>query len=176
MRKEMIGTGFGGQGIQLMIKIFASSLYNKGYLATFKSDYGPAVRGGKSSAYIVIKEFADDWPEIMEADVLIALSQQGFDFWIKEIKQDAIVFYDPATVKLGQKDGRKYYAVFASEIANDLEDKRAVNMAMLGGVVKITKMIVLDDIIEALKQTRKFSETNQKALEQGYDRVERKTN
>ena len=171
MREEIVGTGTGGQGIQLMIHILSLALHNQSRDMASKPDYGPEVRGGKSSAYSVVKDFPEDWPEIMESDILIALSQEGFEVWIEKIKKDALIFCDPALVKCDSTEAKKYYIVPASEIAQELKDKRVINMAMLGGVIKITKLISIENVLEALKQEGKYSEANKKALEKGYKRV-----
>lgn len=171
MRKEIVGTGTGGQGIQLMIHIFSLALHNKNRNMASKPDYGPEVRGGKSSAYSVMKEFSEDWPEVMEIDILISLSQEGFDFWLGRIKKDALVFYDPTLIQREQEDERRYYAVPASEIVAESKDKRVINMAILGGVIKISKLVSVQEIVKALKQEGKYSEANKKALEEGYNRV-----
>lgn len=173
MREEDVGIGSGGQGIQLMFKIRALVLHNKGYSVAYKEDYGPEMEGGRSAGYLVIKESPDDWPGIKEPDILIALSRSGFDFWISKVKKNGLIFYDPALVSFVKEPGdeRKYYAVPASEISAEVKDRRTVNMAMLGGVSRITELTSIEEIVEALKKERKYSEANQKALEEGYKRI-----
>lgn len=172
MREEIATVGIGGQGIKLIIEIFSRTLHKQGYNIASKPDYGAEVRGGKSWAYIVIKNKDQDWPEVMEGDILIALSQKYFEIWRDKIAKRALIFYDPLLVKIEQKkDHRVYYEIPATEIAQELKDRRVVNMAMLGGVIAITKLVSIADIIEVLKDRHKYSENNEKALRQGRNRV-----
>jgi 2-oxoglutarate ferredoxin oxidoreductase subunit gamma len=172
MRQEIIGTGFGGQGIQLMMRLFAKAIDSTKHLSALTLDYGAAARGGKSSAYVVVKEYQNDWPEITRADILIALSQEGFDFWKDRIKSNALIFYDPVLVNLTQLDKKKvYYQIPASEIAGELKDKRVVNMAILGGVIAIIKLVSVKETVDTLKKLGKYSSANEKALQKGYRKV-----
>jgi 2-oxoglutarate ferredoxin oxidoreductase subunit gamma len=173
-RIEIILTGTGGQGIQLAGRTQAKAIDNIEHLAALMLDYGAAARGGKSSAYVVIKEYPNDWPEVMKADILIALSQEGFDYWRDRIKNDAMIFFDPVLVKLGERnedDEKIYYAIPASEIASGLKDARVPNMAMLGGVIAITRLVSMRDITDALREQKKYFENNEKALQRGFTRV-----
>ena len=80
MRKEIRICGFGGQGIVLAGVILgkAASVYSE-YHAVQTQSYGPEARGGASRSEIVISDAPVGFPGVMEADVLVALSQPAFD-------------------------------------------------------------------------------------------------
>lgn len=166
MRKEILFGGTGGQGIQLMGRVLARALFLESFEAASKSYYDPGTMGGRSFCEVVIKEYPDDWPEIMAVDIFVVMSQEIYSNPLKEIKKDALVFYDPDLVTC--KTGEKAYPIYATKIAEKLRNPRIINMAMLGGVVRITELVFLDTVFQALKAERKFSELNRIALEEGY--------
>ena len=174
MRKEILIGGFGGQGVQLMGRILARALEIGGLEVAHKPDYGAEVRGGKSSSQIVIKKTPDDWPEVMEADVLVVMSQEAYQVLIKKTKKTAMMFFDPAAVKVRYPESKNKYSIPASEIAAKLGNKQVINMVMLGGMLRITKLVSLEKVYQALKEEGKFSELNQKALIAGYESVNAK--
>ncbi len=58
IEKEILITGFGGQGIVLTGNILgkAATLYDKKH-ATMTQSYGPEARGGACSSQVVISEY-----------------------------------------------------------------------------------------------------------------------
>lgn len=166
MRKEILLGGTGGQGIQLMGRVLARALIQEGFDATSKSNYGPEARGGRSFCEVVIKEYPEDWPEIMTADIFIVMSQPAYDNPLKKVKEEALIFYDPILVRC--KEGKRVYPIPISKITEKLKNRRIINIAMLGGVIGITELVSLKSIFQALKEEGKFLELNRKALEEGY--------
>ena len=166
MREDILFGGTGGQGIQLIGRVLARALFLDGFEATFKSYYDTETRGGRSFCEVVIKDFSEDWPEIMAADIFIVMSQEVYTNPLKEMKKEVVVFYDPDLVTC--KTGENAYPIPATRIAEELRNPGIINMAMLGGVVGITKMVFLDSVFQALKAERKFSVLNRRALDEGY--------
>ena len=80
MEKEILITGFGGQGIILIGNILgkAATLYDLKH-ATMIQAYGPEARGGACSSQVIISEEEILFPYVQDAQVLICMSQEGFD-------------------------------------------------------------------------------------------------
>ncbi|GAA0907585.1 hypothetical protein GCM10009558_096240 [Virgisporangium aurantiacum] len=54
MEREVIVTGIGGQGIQLLAKTLALAATRAGLHAMLSADYGGEMRGGPSKASVVV--------------------------------------------------------------------------------------------------------------------------
>lgn len=162
MRKEFLFAGKGEQGIQLMGKVFKQALHSKGYNVAKDENYGPEAKGGKSFCEIVIRD--SDYPNLLEADLFAVLSQEGYDALKDGVKKDGIIIYDPALVEA--EPGGNVYPVPVSEIAARIKGR--INMVLLGVVLALTELVSIEDVCLALKEEDKFSEANQRSLEEGY--------
>ncbi len=78
-RTEIRLAGEGGQGMILagIILAEAAAIYD-GKNAVQTQSYGPEARGGASKSEVVISASEIDHPEVLEADVLVALSKEAF--------------------------------------------------------------------------------------------------
>jgi 2-oxoglutarate ferredoxin oxidoreductase subunit gamma len=78
-RTEVRLAGEGGQGMILagIILAEAAAIYG-GRNAVQTQSYGPEARGGASKAEVVISPGEIDHPEVLEADVVVTLSQAAF--------------------------------------------------------------------------------------------------
>ena len=79
-RTEIRLAGEGGQGMILagIILAEAAAMYDDKYAVQTQS-YGPEARGGASKAEVIIDSGEIDYPEVINADVLVALSQEACD-------------------------------------------------------------------------------------------------
>ncbi|NJD58745.1 MAG: 2-oxoacid:ferredoxin oxidoreductase subunit gamma, partial [Anaerolineae bacterium] len=87
--------GEGGQGMILagIILAEAAAIFdNKN--ATQTQSYGPEARGGASKAEVVISGAEIDHPEVIIADVLVAMSQEACDKYAGNLKKDGLLIVD----------------------------------------------------------------------------------
>ena len=77
---EILITGFGGQGIVLAGQIVgkAASLIDHKE-STLTQSYGPEARGGSCSAQVIISDGFIHFPYVRQPDILVCMSQGGFD-------------------------------------------------------------------------------------------------
>ncbi|MCP4654967.1 MAG: hypothetical protein GY856_06055, partial [bacterium] len=78
-KREIRICGFGGQGIILAGVILGEAATRAGYRAVQAQSYGPESRGGAARSEVLITSGAIDYPRVTRADVLVALSQPGYD-------------------------------------------------------------------------------------------------
>jgi len=169
MRKEIVIAGSGGQGVQSLGGILAKALDSKGFFVSLKSSYGSAVRGGDSFSQVVVKESPEDWSEVLMPDILVAMSQEGYDTWISKISSESEVFFENSLVKTATVPNIWQRPVNAIEVANKLGSRIAANMVMLGAIVAITELCSLEDLSSVVRrELGKFADTNLKAVEEGY--------
>ena len=79
MKKEVRICGFGGQGIVLAGVVLGEAAVKAGHQAVQTQSYGPEARGGAARAEVVIADGPISYPRVLLADVVVALSQPGYD-------------------------------------------------------------------------------------------------
>lgn len=152
MRREIRIAGFGGQGVVLAGYLLgkAYSLY-QGLEAVMTQAYGPEARGGASSANVVVADREIAYPFIQRADVLIALSQEGYTRFREETASDAIVIIDTGLVQ--PIAGDRVQGIPATEIAEGLGRRIVANVVMLGYFCGATRLVERDALEEAIRTT-----------------------
>jgi 2-oxoglutarate ferredoxin oxidoreductase subunit gamma len=173
MRKEIRVCGFGGQGIILagMVLGKAASVFGD-YHAVQTQSYGPEARGGASRSEVVISDEPIGFPGVMEADILVAMSQPAFDKYTGDLKKDAVIIVDPSLV-IDTGDFKTIGIEFTA-LAEDLGRKIVANIIMLGSLVKITGVVTEEAITQAVLDSvpPRTIELNKKALEIGFKAAE----
>lgn len=146
---EIVVTGFGGQGIVLAGTILgkASALGDKKE-STLVQSYGPESRGGACSAQVIISDKTIHYPYIRCPDVLVCMSQSGYEKYIDQLKEDGTLLIDQDLVKPEQTE-RNFFAIPATRLAEELGRKMMANIIMIGFFTAITRLVSL----EAAKDT-----------------------
>lgn len=154
MRKEIRITGFGGQGVALAGNILgkAAALY-AGLEAVMTQAYGPEARGGASSANLVIADEPIDYPFVQAPDILIALSQDAYATFRATAKPDAVVIVDADLVT--PLPGDRPLSVPATRIAEELGQRRAANIVMLGYFAAATGILGREALERAIETSLK---------------------
>lgn len=178
MKYEIIISGSGGQGIQVLGNILAEAAVKEGKEVSSTIDYGAEVRGGRSEMEIIISDEKIDYPEAVEPNVIILLSEKGISDLKRVLKGGAMVFFD-AHIPFKDIEAQtvNYRAVFHScksvKIAEDLGNLKIANMAMLGYFVKITGIIKPETVLSLIEEKvkEKFKEINKKAFQEGFNKA-----
>jgi len=169
MRREIVIAGSGGQGVRKLGEILAKTLNGRGFFVSLKSSYGTEVRGGNSFSQVVIKESLEDWPEVLMPDILIAMTQEGYDTWISMTSVGSEVFFDTGMIKTVSLPYIRQYQIPAAKMANELGSQIVANMVMLGAVIAVTKLFSLEDLFVLIKkESGRFTDINLRATEEGY--------
>ena len=100
MKKEIRICGFGGQGVILSGFIIgkAASVFMD-YNAVQSQSYGPEARGGAARSEIIVSDEKIGYPRPTGVDILLAMSQESFDTYRKDVSKDTIIVVDPDLVK-----------------------------------------------------------------------------
>ncbi|MGC9337371.1 MAG: 2-oxoacid:acceptor oxidoreductase family protein [Candidatus Cloacimonadia bacterium] len=165
--------GFGGQGIVLSGYIIgkAVSIYDKKN-ASMTQSYGPEARGGACSSEVVISSDEIDYPLVDTADVLIALSQEGYGKFSPILREGGILLYDSELVSIFQPNKKIIYSsIPATRIAEKLGGKIVANIVMLGFAVAQAKITTPEAMKESIKESvpKKYVDLNLKAFDVGYE-------
>jgi len=164
-------TGFGGQGVILAGELLAFAAIFDGKEGSAIGSYGSAARGGLTSSEVVISDEFIDAPFSENPDVLIALSQEGYDKYLNTVNSNGIIIVDSGMVTL--KLHARQYEMQATNIATlELKSPVVANMVMLGALSAITDVISKTALVNAVKETvqEKFIELNLHGIEIGFEK------
>jgi 2-oxoglutarate ferredoxin oxidoreductase subunit gamma len=127
MKKEIRIVGFGGQGIILAGVILGEAATRAGHNAVQTQSYGPESRGGAARSEVVISSDPIDYPRVNEADVVVALSQEGYEKYGTDLGDGVEVVVDSDLV---QAEGVR--AMPFVKTAEQVGYKIVSNIVMLG--------------------------------------------
>jgi 2-oxoglutarate ferredoxin oxidoreductase subunit gamma len=179
-RTEIRLAGEGGQGMILagIILAEAAAIFdNKN--ATQTQSYGPEARGGASKAEVVISQGEIDHPEVIMADVLVAMSQEACDKYAGNLKKDGLLIVDQERV--GRVPSNRAIKVPITRLAQESSGKSiTASVVALGVLVGLTGVVSRNAITQAVanRAPRGTEEMNQAALSAGFaaaDLVGKKT-
>ena len=171
MRKEIVLTGTGGQGLILAGIILAEAAVLDGKQAIQTQSYGPEARGGSSKAEVIISEEAIDYPKVQKADILLAMSQESFNKYGNSVGAEASLVVDSTFVRELSETKAKIVALPITKAAKDeLGRDMFANIIALGAIVGLTQTVSQASLIAAvLDRVPKGTEAkNQKAIEIGF--------
>ncbi len=172
MRYDIRFSGSGGQGIITAgILLAQAAVIKAGKNAVQSQSYGPEARGGASKAEVIISDDEINYPKIINPDVFISLTQEAYDKYANDLKEDAVVIVD-STLVHEYKSSHKVYAVpITSSIQEQLKSTLSANIAALGVVNEICKIVSHDGLLETIINNfpAKASENNTKAYNIGVE-------
>ncbi|MFH2103799.1 MAG: 2-oxoacid:acceptor oxidoreductase family protein [Chloroflexota bacterium] len=172
-RTEIRLAGEGGQGMILagIILAEAAAIYD-GKNAVQTQSYGPEARGGASRAEVVIADGEIDHPEVLEADVLVALSQEAYQKYYTTVKADGLLIVDSDEIKAAPDRAIK---IPISKLAIETTGKAiTANTVALGILVGLTGIVSPEAIEKAVaaRAPKGTEEMNRKALAAGFQAAE----
>jgi len=169
---EVRFAGYGGQGIirSGIIAGRAASIHDTKH-ATMSQSFGPEARGGACSSQLVVSESKVLYPYVTKSDVLVAMSQEGYEKFEPELKDKGMLLYDVDLVKLKPKCGNvKLCGIPATRFAEELGRKIVANVVMLGFFTAIAGVVTYESMKKAVPESvpEKAIELNIQAFEKGY--------
>lgn len=170
---EIRFSGFGGQGIIRcgLITGKALALYDNKH-ATMTQSFGPEARGSACSSQLVVSDERVLYPYISIPEILVSMSQEAYEKYELELKDNGILIIDKDLVKLKPVRGKiKTYAVPSTRFAEELGNRIIANLVMLGFFSAVTGIVSAEAMKKALPGLvpGRFLELNLKAFDKGYD-------
>ena len=166
MKKEIRICGFGGQGIILAGVVLGEAATRAGHRAVQTQSYGPESRGGAARAEVVISSDPIDYPRVSRPDVVVALSQAGYDRFGHDVADDGIVLVDEALV-----EAEGVTSVPFTTTAEEVGRKIVSNVVMvgyLGALIEVIPHDVLESTVLA-NIPAGTEDLNRKAVTAGRD-------
>lgn len=161
--------GVGGQGIVLAGRLLgrAAALFD-GKEAVCTQSYGPEARGGASKTDVIISDKPVGYPFVTEADVMAVLFQEAYAKFRTSLKPGGTLIIDTGLVKPAADD-EIFFGIPATQIAQDLGSRLAMNVVVLGYIVGKTGVVSRESMEQAIRTTLKpkIVDLNIKALDAG---------
>ncbi len=139
-RFEIVVSGSGGQGIILAGKLLAetAAVYSDRQ-AAMTPCYGPEVRGGVSTAELIIDSAPIDYPRITRPNVLIALSQAAMDRYGPLLGDDDLILVNETLVgDMPHSFRHVFSAPFTAVAVRKMKTPVVANMIALGALAALT--------------------------------------
>ncbi len=170
---EIRFSGFGGQGIIrcALISGKALSLYDD-LNASMNQSFGPEARGSACSSQLVVSDERVLYPYITQPQILISMSQEAYEKYEPELRDDGILIIDTDLVKSKPLRGKiKMFAIPATRFAEELGNRIIANLVMLGFFTAVTKVVTPEAMKKALPGLvpNRFLDLNIRAFDKGYE-------
>ena len=173
MQKEIIISGFGGQGVLFAGQLLAYAAMDEGLQVTWIPSYGPEMRGGTANCTVVISDERIGSPMVSHPSSVIAMNLPSLDKYEDKVKEGGVLIVNQSMVdREVKRTNIKVAMVPANKIAEDLGEKRMTNMVLLGALLANMEILPITAIEKALQEHlparhQKLLELNGKALQKG---------
>ena len=139
MKKEIIISGFGGQGVMSIGKNLVEAGMAEGFQVTWAPSYGPEMRGGTANCSVVLSDKPVGSPVFSFPTELIAMNGPSIDKFAPTVVSGGLVLVNSSVVskKVERSDVKALY-VPCEGIAYEVGNPKVANMVMLGAYVAAT--------------------------------------
>lgn len=172
-RYEIILAGLGGQGLILagVMLSAASAIFDKKYVVQTQS-YAPLARGAPSRSEVIISTEPIDFPEVIKADLLVALSQDAYNKFKNKVKSNGIIIVDSKLVSYPHRKNEQIIGFPFTQTAKE-KTKRALTAStlVLGVISTLTGIVSTSALRKSVKDRVPpgTEKVNIKALKIGFD-------
>ena len=179
MQKEIMIAGFGGQGVLFGGQVVAYAAMDAGKEVTWIPSYGPEMRGGTANCTVVIADEEIGSPLVKNAALAIALNLPSFDKCEAELAVGGKLIVNQSMVDRGPKrDDINVVMVPCNEIAEEIGDKKLMNMVAVGALLSVLTDITIKDVEKALEghlpaRHKHLLPKNYEALKRGFEAAQK---
>ena len=173
MKREIILSGFGGQGVMSIGKNLAEAGGVEGLEVSWVPSYGPEMRGGTANCTVILSDERIGAPLVEEATEIVVMNRPSLLKFEKVVRPGGIVFINSSIVpdKVTRDDVRAVY-VPCDEIAAELGNPKVGNMVMLGAYIGATGALKVETIQQMIEEMftgkkAKLVPLNLEALQRG---------
>lgn len=137
---EIICAGFGGQGVIVAGMIITYAGMDEGKNVTWFPSYGAEMRGGTANCTVKINKDEIASPYSKKLDILIALNEVSINKFENQLKPGGTLVVNSSLVSENRdyRDDINVVKVDATNIANELDNPRGMNIVALGAMAKST--------------------------------------
>ena len=153
MQTEIIIAGFGGQGVMFAGQLLSYGAMDEGREVTWIPSYGPEMRGGTANCTVIISDEEIGSPLVLNPAIALVMNLPSLDKYEPLVKPGGLLVVNSSLVNRScRRDDIKSVSIPASEVAENMGDKRLINMVMLGGMLRYHPVLQLETIDKVLSQ------------------------
>ena len=166
-------SGSGGQGLQLLAKIFTRAFSDEGKVVAQSQSYEPTSRGGLSRSDLVVGLEEPDSPLATNVDFMLILDQVAVKAADGIISDDGLVVTDAQLVTDPPKGAFRVLALPITETAIGLGNHRVANIVALGALTVKGNLCSREIMETAIRESvpSKFIDLNIDAFQEGLNLV-----
>lgn len=143
--------GSGGQGVLLMGLLLAVAANRDSKCVVQTESYGPEARGGFSRSDVIISDQPIDYPKLDEADLLVVLSPDSLNGYLKSLRRSGVLIYDSSRIATPPAFSGTTIGIPFSRLAKEeIGRVQTTNVVALGAVVGLTGIVSEDSIRKAV--------------------------
>jgi len=179
MQKEIIIAGFGGQGVLFAGQVLAYAAMDSGKEVTWIPSYGPEMRGGTANCTVILADEEIGSPLVKNPPLAIALNLPSFDKYEELVAPGGTLVVNQSMVDRGpRRNDIQVILVPCNEIAEEIGDRKLLNMVAVGALLTALPELTLKDIEKALEahlpeRHKHLLPKNYEALRRGYEAAQK---
>ncbi len=173
MQKEIIISGFGGQGALFAGQLLAYTALEQGLHVTWFPSYGPEMRGGTAHCTVILGDEEIGSPIVKNPSGIIVMNIPSLERYENLVRDNGYLVVNTSLVDRNpEREDIQTILVPAIDIAEELGDKRMANLVLLGALMDRMGPITIEQIGDALgrhipEHRRNLLGANLKALAKG---------
>lgn len=179
MQKEIIIAGFGGQGVLFAGQVLAYAAMDTGKEVTWIPSYGPEMRGGTANCTVIIADNEIGSPLVKNPPLAIALNLPSFDKYEEVLAPGGTLIVNQSMVdRAAKRDDIHVIFVPCNEIAEEIGDKKLLNMIAVGALLTALPELSIQDVEKALEahlpaRHKHLLPKNYQALKRGFETAQK---
>lgn len=147
---DCVMAGVGGQGVMTIGELLAYAGIASGLNATSLPEYGTEVRGGNANCTVVLSSSEIGSPIIKHPRSLIAMSPSAVDMFQDKVADNGFTLVNSSLAEVRKEDRIAVYPVPMNDLAGEARLNKMVNMVAMGAYVSISRIVEMDQAIQAL--------------------------
>ena len=173
--KQMLFSGFGGQGILFSGKFIAYKGLMEDKQVSWLPSYGPEMRGGTASCSVIVSDEPVGSPIVSNPDILIAMNLPSLEKYVNAVVAGGQIYVDSSLIDIKvERDDVEVFYIPATQMAKEEGLSTLANMIIVGHLLENHPELSFDgveNVVEKLVPPKKaaLKELNMKALSLGRD-------
>jgi 2-oxoglutarate ferredoxin oxidoreductase subunit gamma len=152
MQTEVIFAGFGGQGVLFAGQLLAYAALDAEKEVTWIPSYGPEMRGGTANCTVVVADEEIGSPLVRNPQAAIVMNLPSLDKYEPMVASGGVLIANSSlTNREAQRDDLDCVFIPANEIAEEIGNKRLINVIMLGALLAKLPVLSFEAIEQALE-------------------------
>ena len=172
MKKEILFSGIGGQGVITLGETLCDAAIKAGYQVTFVPFYGQEKRGGRTMCNVVISDEIES-PIISEANIMLIFDERSLQDYQSLMDPNGVMIINSSMVSTDPTcECKNIKKIPFNELAQEVGNPKTANVVAMGYIAKFIPEIPFETIQEFVEKSfaakPKLIPVNIEALKKGY--------